>query len=169
MTAFHLSDWAYASDNDAKRACRKQLLMKIRASFANNGKHFYRGRESVVAESRQHSGAFDREVFDPEAFDTDCLMVRLESAAAKEYGHESASVLTLVIEVKTSLESARPPTSCTLRRESKAMIRTVEAIIDGTRSRTLAGARPFSHGPPSTGHDSRGNSCNPPARECAAQ
>jgi hypothetical protein len=97
VTAYHILDWVYPGNvNQQKRQDieNDELLLQIASHLANGSKHFELNdrRHKSVEDVIRHEGGFDLEAFDPEAFDTDELLVLLKGDAAAQFGSSVSAI-----------------------------------------------------------------------------
>lgn len=89
VTANHLIDWIWPSAGTAQhREERKwEAIPRICEHLANGAKHFILNREhSAVTELERVEGGFDSQAFDASGFQTDALLITLDTKEAAELG-----------------------------------------------------------------------------------
>ena len=100
ITAEHLLDWLYPGDTWSKngkiRAQKRQgePLLRVTSHLANGAKHFQvtDKRHKSVDSLQVHEGAFDPKTFDPNAFDTERLIIELQGDEANAFGQQISAI-----------------------------------------------------------------------------
>jgi hypothetical protein len=89
VTAEHMLDWLYPNDSQKRKGIRDDsVLIQVCSHIANGSKHFVATdkRHVSVKDARKHEGAFQRDVFQSNAFDVPRLRIDLQGEAAQEFG-----------------------------------------------------------------------------------
>jgi len=89
VTAEHMLDWLYPNDSQKRKNVRDQsVLLQVCSHIANGSKHFVASdkRHVSVKDARKNEGAFQRDAFQPDAFDVPRLQIDLQGKAAQELG-----------------------------------------------------------------------------------
>ena len=100
VTAEHLLDWVYPDNSGSKnkkiRAQKRQSepLLRVTSHLANGAKHFQvtAKRHKSVDSLRVHEGAFDREVFGSDGFDTERLIIELQGDEINAFGQQISAI-----------------------------------------------------------------------------
>lgn len=98
VTANHLIDWIWPSAGSAQHRVERrwETIPRICEHLANGAKHFIVNREhSAVTEIERVSGAFDAGAFDSVAFETEQLVVTLDTKEAIEFGTQQITATDL--------------------------------------------------------------------------
>jgi hypothetical protein len=97
VTGYHMLDWLYPDDKKRRdqKAKREQeekdhVILQVCKHIANGIKHFRALDKTLksISDTRVQEAAFQRDVFQENAFQVPALIVHLDGEAAKQFGPE---------------------------------------------------------------------------------